>query len=336
MGRIFFPFFYFIFGYTNPKEVLKMKIADKSLLVIFTVFVLIMGILIFILPQKDFSESENRYLAKAPTLSVSAIFSGDYAKDVSSFYTDQFPLRHLATSVYAVSERVLGKKSIGGVILHNNQLIAISQKEETASDIPIPAVCVESKYSLYKKESDELSLYYNTDHHRTTYGAYLLYLEACDALSLTPYPEDYFTRQTACTDFYGTAFFRSRLPKFLSHPDSIELWRYNGDEDVTFTIHDTNTTLKGFYDFSRLDTSDKYAIFLGGNYAYATISSSTNKPSLLLYKDSFANAVIPFLSLHFNIDIVDPRYATRAQMSAAFQSDAYDYKLFIGCLESFG
>ena len=122
----------------------------------------------------------------------------------------------------------------------------------------------------------------------------------------------------------------------MTKPDSIELWRYENDESVTLTIYDTSTTLKGFYDFSRLDTADKYAVFLGGNYAHATISSSANKPSLLLYKDSFANAVIPFLALHFNIDLIDPRYATKAQMSAAFQSDAYDYKLFIGCLESFG
>ena len=314
-----------------------MKKADNALISIFASFVLIVGCLIFILPQKDFSESENRYLSKAPSFTVTAILNGEYAKGISSFYNDQFPLRSLATSTYAICERAMGKKIVGGVILDENKLIAIPQKKiENKKELPIPAVFVNSKYTLFTQDSPTLNCYYNTDHHRTTYGAYLLYLEACEKLEIKPYPESYFTKQTVCNDFYGTAFFKSRIPKFMTKPDSIELWRYSGDENTQFAIHDTNATSYGFYDFSKLDTTDKYAIFLGGNYAYATISSSANKPSLLLYKDSFANAVIPFLALHFNIDLIDPRYATKAQMSAAFQSDAYDYKLFIGCLESFG
>ena len=314
-----------------------MKKSDNALIAIFASFVLIVGCLIFILPQKDFSESENRFLSKAPSFTVTAILNGEYAKGISSFYNDQFPLRSLATSTYAICERAMGKKIVGGVILDKNQLIGIPQKKiENKKELPIPAVFVNSKYTLFTQDSPTLNCYYNTDHHRTTYGAYLLYLEACEKLEIKPYPESYFTKQTVCNDFYGTAFFKSRIPKFMTKPDSIELWRYENDESVTLTIYDTSTTLKGFYDFSRLDTADKYAVFLGGNYAHATISSSANKPSLLLYKDSFANAVIPFLALHFNIDLIDPRYATKAQMSAAFQSDAYDYKLFIGCLESFG
>lgn len=140
--------------------------SDKLLLIVCTVFVLTFGSLIFILPQKDFSEKENRYLAKLPTFDAESLFDGNYTKEISSFYTDQFPFRSAATSLYAMSERSLGKKSVGGVISYNKQLIAIPKKEETAKDIPIPAVCVKSKYSLFKAQSDELSYYYNTDHHR--------------------------------------------------------------------------------------------------------------------------------------------------------------------------
>lgn len=315
-----------------------MKRTDKALLIIFSSVILILGSLIFILPQKDFSESENRYLSKMPTFGISSLLSGEYAKEISSFYTDQFPLRSIATSVYAISERSMGKSTVGGVIYSKNQLVAIPEKKisSKSASIPLPAIVVESKFSLLESNNDALSLYYNTDHHRTTQGAYSLYIDACEMLKTEPYPESYFERQIVSTDFYGTTFFKSRLPKFMSKPDSIELWRYENDESVILTIHDTGATSNGFYDFSRLDTADKYAVFLGGNYAHASIFSSPDKPSLLIFKDSFANAVVPFLSLHFNIDLIDPRYATKAQMSAAFQSNAYDYKLFIGCLESFG
>lgn len=314
----------------------KTKEFDKGLLIICATVVIIIGSLIFILPQKDFSESENRYLSKMPKFSINSLLNGDYTKGISSFYTDQFPLRKIATSAYAISERAMGKNIIGGVIQSSDKLISIPKKEIINTKIPITAICVQSKYSLFKSNSKEILHYYNTDHHRTTYGAYLIYLEVCQKLKIKPYPESYFTKIKVCEDFYGTDFFKSRLPKFMSIPDSIELWRYENDENITFTVHGKNESISSFYDFSKLKTSDKYSVFLGGNYAHSSIFSSTEKPTLLLFKDSFANAVIPFLSLHFNIDIVDPRYATKAQIYEFYNNTSYDYRLFIGCLESFG
>ncbi len=316
-----------------------MKKTDKALLIIFTSFVLILGSLIFILPQKDFSESENRYLCKMPRFSLSSLLSGEYSKQISSFYTDQFPLRSIATSIYAISERSMGKKNVGGVVCDDKQLIPLPTKESSKKEnlsLFIPSVIVDDKYTLLKNNREALSLYYNTDHHRTTYGAYLLYLDACEKLKINPYSESFFKKQTVCMDFYGTAFFKSRMPKFMCKADTIELWRYENDESVMLTVHDTEKTTFGFYDFSKLDSIDKYAIFLGGNYAYASITSNSSKPTLLLFKDSFANAVIPFLALHFNIDIIDPRYATKAQISSISSSNQYDARLFLGCLESFG
>ena len=308
---------------------------NKLLLIICAAFILAIGSLIFILPQKNFSESENRYLSKLPNFSITSLLKGNLAKEISSFYTDQFPARQAATSTYALCELSLGKKNVGGVIKYRDKLISIPKKQTAKSDLPILSVCVKSKYELFKAENDELTVYYNTDHHRTTYGAYQLYLEACKKLNMLPYPESYFNKQTVCTDFYGTDFSKSRLPRFTVKSDSIELWRYENDENVTFTIHDKNITLSGFYDFSKLNTTDKYAVFLGGNYAHATVFSSSDKPTLLLFKDSYANAVVPFLALHFNIEIVDPRYATKGQVYDFYNNSQYKYRLFIGCLESF-
>ncbi|MBE6533922.1 MAG: hypothetical protein E7678_03010 [Ruminococcaceae bacterium] len=310
--------------------------SDLFLLTFCTTFVLIFGILIFIMPHKEFSESENRYLSKSPNFTLSSLLSGEYTQNISNFYTDQFPFRTAATSLYAISERTLGKKSVGDVICIDNQLIPVPKTQITKKNISLHSVLVDSKYTLFKNKSKDLTLYYKTDHHRTTYGAYLLYLDACEKLKIKPYPESYFTKTTVCENFYGTSFFKSQLPKFMVSPDSIELWRYPTDENVIFTVNDTNASYFGFYDFSKLDTTDKYAVFLGGNYAYATVNSNPDNPTLLLFKDSFANAVIPFLSLHFNIDIIDPRYISKSQLSEFYNNQNYDYRLFIGCLESFG
>ena len=312
-----------------------MKKNDNLLLIICAISVLSLGSLIFIFPNKNFSESENRYLSKPPNFTLTSLLSNTYTKELSDFYTDQFPFRSIATSLYAVSERAIGKNIVGGVIYTSNQLISIPKNEITNKNIPFAASIVDSKYTLFKNKKNELEQYYKTDHHRTTYGAYLLYRNACEKLKITPYPENYFTKEIICNNFYGTDFFKSQLPKSLVSSDTIELWRYPNDNDTVFTIHDNQTISLGFYDFSKLEATDKYAVFLGGNYAHASITSNLNKPTLLLFKDSFANAVIPFLALHFNVEIVDPRYATQSQLANIYNNTSYDYILFIGCLDSF-
>ena len=311
-----------------------MKNHDKILIIFCSAFILIIGPLIFILPQKSVSEKENRYLTTLPTPSVQSILNGNFTKDLSSFYADQIPLRDSSTTLYAICEKALGKHEINGVINYKDHLISRS-KAKQISNTKFDAVWIESKYSLFKKSSPDLDLYYKTDHHRNAEGAYLLYVEACKKLNITPIEEPFFKKEIICTDFYGTAFFRSCLPKFAVSPDNITLYRYGGDENIKITVHDTDKKAFGFYDFSKLDTADKYAIFLGGNYAHATVFSNPEKPTLLLIKDSFANAVVPLLSLHFNIELIDPRYSSPTQLKAIISSLTYDHALILACYESF-
>ena len=311
-----------------------MQRNDKILIALCASFVLIIGALIFILPQKDFSENENRYLTRLEAPSVQSFFSGEYTKKLSAFYSDQFPLRSYATTLYSMSEKALGKREINGVIQYQNHLVARSKKIK-APNAPIKSFWIDSKYTLFMENPDTLSLYYRTDHHRTAQGAYNIYVEICESLKITPYSEEYFSKQKVCSDFYGTAFQRSCLPKKAVTPDAIELWRYSGDNEVKITVHDTNKSFEGFYRLEKLEAVDKYAVLLGGNYAHASVYSSAEKPSLLIIKDSFANAVIPFLSLHFNIDLIDPRYATPSQMKKIFNEKNYSEKIIIACAESF-
>ena len=89
-------------------------------------------------------------------------------------------------------------------------------------------------------------------------------------------------------------------------PDSIIALRCERDSDVQ--VKDKSTgEVSGLYNSSALDGTSKYDYFLGGNKAYLKIESG-DKPRLVLIKDSFANSLVPFLSLHFNIDLIDPRY----------------------------
>ena len=82
---------------------------------LFCVFVFGFGIVHFILPDRDFSQQENRYLAqfKAPT--ADALRSGKFMEDFEKYFTDQFPLRDQWIHLKAYSERALGKRENNGV-----------------------------------------------------------------------------------------------------------------------------------------------------------------------------------------------------------------------------
>lgn len=77
---------------------------------LFCAFIFGFGAAHFILPDRDFSEQENRYLSqfKAPTLET--VRTGRFMEDFENYVTDQFPLRDRWIRLKALSERALGKQ----------------------------------------------------------------------------------------------------------------------------------------------------------------------------------------------------------------------------------
>ena len=164
------------------------------------------------------------------------------------------------------------------------------------------ALCITS---LLKEKADSGEyVYFHTDHHWTPLGAYYAYVTLGERLGYEPYPLSAFNEAEVCSDFFGSSYSASLMPNAV--PDSIIALRCERDSDVQ--VKDKSTgEVSGLYNSSALDGTSKYDYFLGGNKAYLKIESG-DKPRLVLIKDSFANSLVPFLSLHFNIDLIDPRY----------------------------
>ena len=155
-------------------------------------------------------------------------------------------------------------------------------------------------------------MYYKTDHHWTSLGAYYAYVEIMNSWGLTPYPLDYFTRETVSEDFYGTTWSKAGM-KWVG-PDTIEFIRYPGDDTLITEIVDTGEKLDGLYDRDYLAVKDKYSSFIGGNNGHVRIYPADGSPlesereTLVLIKDSFGHSLAPFLAAHFDLEIIDLRY----------------------------
>ena len=161
-------------------------------------------------------------------------------------------------------------------------------------------------YLKYAADTGE-NVWFKTDHHWTSHGAYAAYVQLSAELGYAPYSKDFFKIETVSENFLGSIY--SRAGCIAPSADSIELYRYEGDEEFLLKT-DEGVTHNGFYFFEYLEKKDEYAIFLGGNYAYATIEKKTDEPRsrLLIIKDSYANSLVPFLALHFDIEMIDPRF----------------------------
>ena len=149
-----------------------------------------------------------------------------------------------------------------------------------------------------------VSLFYRTDHHWTSAGAWHGYAALMEAMG-EPF-EPLGTPETVSENFYGTLYSSSGV-HWLA-PDTIE--RYVSGESVTVENFEKGET-HGLYVDSFLGEKDKYASFLGGNTPLYIIRNpeAASEEKLLVVRDSYSDAMAPFLSQYFaEIHLVDLRY----------------------------
>ncbi len=153
-------------------------------------------------------------------------------------------------------------------------------------------------------------IYYKTDHHLSGDGAYILYSYVMHSLGFEPYSQADFDREIFADDFLGSIYSKSGILPIAY--DEVELWRYEGDTELEVHCEDAGCALSSLYCFEAADIKDKYRVFTDGNHGmiHVRLPSGERRQTLLIYKDSFANAVLPLLARHFDLVVCDPRYTS--------------------------
>lgn len=167
-------------------------------------------------------------------------------------------------------------------------------------------------------------LYYKTDHHWTTDGAYLVYTEWAKQYGLEPTPYNAFSVETVSDSFLGTLYSKANL--LTIKPDIIRTYQYKQPIPVT-ADYGKGIITDSLYFNEYLSQKDKYSYFLGTNQPSVEIHTGTkNGKTLLILQDSYSHCFIPFLTAHFeNILVLDPRYNPNADYTAyAEEKDVTD------------
>ena len=153
-------------------------------------------------------------------------------------------------------------------------------------------------------------LYYRTDHHWTTAGAYLGYTKLCESLGKKPVDKSGLNIEVY-PNFYGTTYSTSGF--WLTDPDEIQVWS-NPKNTINIRVDITDGTENkhsdSLYFYSHLSEDDKYPVFLDGNHAVTEITNTkAEKGTVILVKDSFSHCLAPFLAENYSkVILVDMRY----------------------------
>ena len=151
-------------------------------------------------------------------------------------------------------------------------------------------------------------IFYRTDHHWTSLGAFYAYQTLSESLGYTAEEIGHYTRESVSEDFLGTSYSSSGF--FWIAPDSMEAFVEEDPAVEVIKYDGIKTDASAMYVPEMLTTKDKYRFFLGGNAPRVVIDTGNEDlPSLLIIRDSFADSLVPFLTEHFyRIHLLDFRY----------------------------
>ncbi len=161
-------------------------------------------------------------------------------------------------------------------------------------------------FDTLSSNKDE-DLYYRTDHHWTSSGAYYAYAALADSLNYSANPLSSYQTKKVSKNFRGTLASKVNLP---TAADTIT--QFSLSDSLTCTLKTEDGTQTSIYDVQALEGTDQYNYFLGGVKAYHKIETNVNNGRrLLILKDSYAHSLVPFLCDHYeSILLIDLRYFT--------------------------
>lgn len=169
----------------------------------------------------------------------------------------------------------------------------------------VPSCNVIDLRDSFRTAAADTQLYYRTDHHWTTQGAYEAYEAYCEAMGLTAKSMEDFGLEPVSESFYGTIYSKTLDP--AAGAETICAAKNLPAVTVTF---DDGETSDSIYAEEFLSQKDQYAYFFGGNWGKVDIQTQAdNGKTLLVIKDSFANSFVPYLLEDYErIIMLDLRY----------------------------
>lgn len=278
-----------------------------------------------------------------------------FGKEGYLFQIDKIDYKQLQKNIDYVSQFMNNVNTINRQI-NTSILIAPTQTEIMGEYLPKYAI-VPKEEEIIERINEKISnhtnivevlrqkskeyLYYRTDHHWTTLGAYYAYEKWANDNGFEILPPQDFIFQTVSKGFYGTSYSRGGIKV---EPDYIQKWTRREEPNFSMKIvsNREEKVMDSIYDEKYMKLKDQYGYFLSGNNPLIIIEKKNNienrnnnvtdndnsgmhDRNLLLIKDSYAHCFVPFLTQHFDkIVAVDMRYYRESPLNLIDEHEITD------------
>lgn len=253
--------------------------------------------------SKDIYFADDDYLIEKHTGSFTTTQAERNIQSLAQFfekYQDTFPKGHRSVLLIPNAVDILRDKLPAFAAPYDEEDYLAKVKAALTEDLWVDAGAV-------LRQHTDTQLYYRTDHHWTTEAAFYVYQTWAQTQNLPVRDADHYEIRMVTDAFEGTI--QSKLG-IHTVQDSIDLYLAEGDPFYTVQKNGAEEVDYSVYDYSTLDTKDKYAVFFGGNQAFVKISTRAESDRrFLVIQDSYAHCFLPFLLEDASeIDVVDLRY----------------------------
>lgn len=268
-------------------------------------------------PEPDAEEDKDDGTISTPAESAGSIYIANNS-GFGLYYFSQSASAKYCLQVNQLARNLAGKANVYSLIAPISAGVMLDMSVQESMGCSDESEAISWMYSQMDNQVKTVNafdtlrahnseyIYFHTDHHWTALGAYYAYEELCKVKGITPNPLDGFE---TCTfeDFLGTFYSSSNQSAALAaNPDTVTAYIPKGTNDMTMYVSNGDGTYTEYgwsvvNDVSDYAKSELYASFAGGDqpYNYAHNEEKHDGSSVLIVKDSYGNAFIPFLIDHY-------------------------------------
>lgn len=308
---------------------------NKILSISFIIIIFSLSIISIILPDKDISETERRYLMHFPTLNIKTIFNGDFFEELNTYTVEQFPFREIFIKIKGLAtNKLFLKKEENGVFIKDGNFFEISSSiNDKSIDYFLELVTkIKNNFSsenIYYSIIPDKNYYTKEEIPKINYNELvetinqnlqdITYINIFNKLSLDSYYKtDIHWKQEKIGEVVKTiALHMNNEPIDIKY-NKLTYDNFYGalygkipnnekPDTITYLIDENTINTKVFdyeknqyykvYEEQNLKNIDSYDIFLGGAKALLIMENKNSKTDkeLVIFRDSFGSSLAPLL-----------------------------------------
>jgi len=172
-------------------------------------------------------------------------------------------------------------------------------------------------------------IYFNTDHHWTSLGAYYAYKSFCKSAGLIPVSLDTVPSKVK-PNFLGFFHRLTRSAVLKNNPDSVRYYLFRDSVDFYIGASSIGYWAKSHMYAETASGDNSYSVFLQGDLPICKIETQhKNGRKIALVKESYGNAFAPFLINNYEKVIVVDQREYRGDFIAMLKAEGINELLFI-------